>query len=210
MDQLIFIGVVLIVVLFSMICHEIMHGLTAYWLGDDTAKVNGRLSFNPLKHLDWFMSILLPIMLAITGGPIFGGAKPVPIDGRRLKWGEWGFAIVAVAGPLTNLVLAFISFLIWHFFGVGWSELGSLIIVQMVLVNLGFAVFNMLPIPPLDGSRVFYALAPDAVRGWMARIEQFGIILVFGLILIFGSVFSQVMVGAISGILGFFQWIVGA
>ena len=209
-QQLIFIGIILVIVLASMILHELVHGLVAYWLGDTTARDNGRLSLNPFKHLDWFMSVLLPLMLAITGGPIFGGAKPVPIDGRRLKWGEWGFALVAIAGPLTNLVLAFLAFLVWDFFGVGWSDWGTLIISQVVLVNLGFAVFNMLPIPPLDGSRILYALAPESVRRGMMRIEQFGIIVVLMMVLLFNNIFVQIMMGAINGILSLFQMMVGA
>lgn len=207
--DLIFVGIVLVIVLVSMILHELVHGAVAYWLGDMTAKNEGRLSLNPFKHLDWFMSVLLPLMLAITGGPIFGGAKPVPIDGRRLKWGEWGFALVAVAGPLTNIVIAFLAFLIWHFFGMGWGYWGIMIISQVVLINLGFAVFNMLPIPPLDGSRILYALAPESVRRVMMRMEQFGIVLVLLLVVLFNPIFVQVMRGAINGILGFFQLLVG-
>ena len=207
-QQLIYIGIVLVIVLASMILHELAHGLVAYWLGDTTAKDNGRLSLNPFKHLDWFMSVLLPLMLAISGGPIFGGAKPVPIDGRRLKWGDWGFALVAIAGPLTNILIAFIAFLVWHFFGLGWNEWGVLIISEVVLINLGFAVFNMLPIPPLDGSRVLYAIAPEFVKDFMLRIERFGIIVVLLLVVLFNNVFAQLMSGAIQGILSFFQMVV--
>lgn len=207
-QQLIYIGIVLVIVLASMILHELMHGLVAYWLGDTTAKDSGRLSLNPFKHLDWFMSVLLPMMLAITGAPIFGGAKPVPIDGRRLKWGEWGFALVAIAGPLTNFILAFLAFLVWHLLGAGWSDFGQYIALQVVMINLGFAIFNMFPIPPLDGSRVLYALAPDAVRRVMMRIEQFGIMVVLLIVILFNDVFSQLMMGAMQGILSFFQMVV--
>src|SRR5690606_3460046 len=85
-------------------------GFMAYWLGDDTAKHQGRLTLNPIKHIDPFMTILLPLFLAISGGPIFGGAKPVPFNPTRLRYDEWGVALVALAGPLTNLVIAFVSF----------------------------------------------------------------------------------------------------
>ena len=202
--------IVLGVVLVSMVIHEIMHGLVAHWLGDDTAKDNGRLSLNPFKHLDPIMSIAVPMLLALTGGPIFGGAKPVPIDTRRLKWGPWGMALVAIAGPITNFLLAFIGFLIGHFTGIIYvNGLAGDIASQFILINLGFCVFNLLPIPPLDGSRVLYAMMPNAVREIMEKIEQFGIIIVFGLILIFGAAFSQLMIGAIGSILRFFMWTVG-
>jgi Zn-dependent protease len=204
-QQLVYIGVVLVVVLGSMILHELMHGLVAYWLGDSTAKDNGRLSLNPLKHLDWFMSILLPLMLAISGGPIFGGAKPVPIDGRRLKGGEWGFALVGIAGPLTNLLIAFVGYAVWHYLGAGWTGIGEMIVMNVVWVNLGFAVFNMLPIPPLDGSRVLYALAPEFVRRVMMQMERWGIVIVLMLVVFFNQVFSGIMLGAIRGILGLFD-----
>ena len=100
----------------SMVLHELMHGLTAYWLGDDTAKVNGRLSLNPIKHIDPYLTIILPGLIILsnfflgTNMPIFGGAKPVPFNPNKVKGGEWGAALVAIAGPLTNLVLAFICF----------------------------------------------------------------------------------------------------
>ena len=202
--------VVLGVVLVSMILHELMHGATAYWLGDDTAKANGRLSLNPLKHLDPFMSVLLPMLLAISGGPIFGGAKPVPIDGRRLKWREWGMALVAIAGPVTNFLIALVAFLVGHFTGLLYTGgYGGLICARFVLVNLGFMVFNLIPIPPLDGSRVLYALAPESVQRVMMNMERYGIMIVLILVMVFGGVFTNIMQGAILGILRFFELIVG-
>ena len=101
--------IVLVVVLFSMVLHELAHGLVAYWLGDDTAKEDGRLTLNPLKHLDPVLSFLIPILMFFGGGPVFGGAKPVPVDSRNLKHGVWGMAMVAVAGPLTNFLIALIG-----------------------------------------------------------------------------------------------------
>ena len=100
------IGIVLGVILFSMTLHEAMHGFVAYFLGDDTAKLEGRLTLNPIKHIDPFLTILLPLMLAIVGAPIFGGAKPVPFNPNRVRYEEWGAAFVALAGPLTNFILA--------------------------------------------------------------------------------------------------------
>lgn len=200
------------VILVSMTLHELMHGFVAYKLGDDTAKIEGRLTLNPLKHLDLFYSVLLPLLLYICGGPIFGGAKPVPVNSRILKGKEWGMAAVALAGPLTNLLLAFVAFLVRFILIKNFNEVN--IIVDSVLnyfvsVNLGFAVFNMLPIPPLDGSRVLYAIAPDGVREFMAKIEVFGVWIVYGLILIFGSAFSGIMSAAINGIYSMFLKIIG-
>lgn len=202
--------VVLVVVLFSMMLHELMHGVVAYWLGDDTAKAQGRLTLNPLKHIDPFMSVLLPMLLAISGGPIFGGAKPVPINTRNLKFREWGFALVAIAGPFTNFILAFIGFLIGHFTGVIYYDVGfwSSFLSIFIMVNLGFCVFNILPIPPLDGSRVLYAIAPDFVRRVMESMERWGMFIVLGLVVLFGTALSGYMNWATSAILSFFEWIV--
>ena len=186
------------VVLFSMTLHEAMHGFMAYWLGDDTAKREGRLTLNPIKHIDPFLTILLPVMLAIIGGPIFGGAKPVPFRPDQVKGGDWGSALVALAGPLTNLLIAFVFYGVWVITGGAVTGIGSLVLVTMVTVNLGFFVFNMIPIPPLDGSRVIYALAPEFVRSGMRFIEQFGIIFVFILVLFAGSLLGAFM-GEVTG-----------
>ncbi|MDR3298040.1 MAG: site-2 protease family protein [Candidatus Nomurabacteria bacterium] len=203
--------IVLIVTTTSMVLHEFMHGLVAYWLGDDTAKANGRLTLNPLKHLDPFMSVLLPLLLAISGGPVFGGAKPVPIDTRNLKYKEWGFALVAIAGPVTNILLAFIGFLVGHFTGLFYNPVPfwSTFVQAWMFINMGFAIFNMIPIPPLDGSRVLYAIAPDFLRNIMAQMERWGIMIVLVLVMIFGTAFSSFMSGAMDAILKVFYWIVG-
>lgn len=203
--------IVFVIIIFSMVLHEMAHGYAAYFLGDTTAKDNGRLTLNPLKHLDPILSVALPLLMYISGGPIFGGAKPVPIDTRNLKGGAWGMALVGLAGPGMNFVLALISFLIGHFTGLLYSsDLVGLAFTEMVLANLGFMVFNLLPIPPLDGSRVLYAIAPDPVRDFMEKMEGgLGITVVFMLILIFGTAFSKITVGAISGILDFFYLLVG-
>lgn len=198
--------ITLAIILVSMTLHELMHGVTAYWLGDTTAKEDGRLTLNPLKHLDPIMSVALPLMLALMRAPIFGGAKPVPVDTRNLKGGVWGMALVALAGPLTNFVLALVAFLIF------WNTSGAVsdVALSAVSINLGFMVFNLFPIPPLDGSRIVYAIAPDKVRELMKNFEQYGLLIVYILLFIFGTAFSQVMLGAINGILKFFLLLVGA
>lgn len=200
------------VILVSMTLHELMHGFVAYKLGDDTAKLSGRLTLNPLKHLDPVYSVILPLVMFLLGGTVFGGAKPVPVNSSKLKGKEWGMALVAIAGPLTNIVLAFIAFMI-RFLLVGGlggiNEIVDLILSYSVMVNLGFAVFNILPIPPLDGSRVLYAIAPDGFRNVMNKMEMFGVWIVYGLIVVFGSAFSTIISGGVNGILQFFYWIVG-
>lgn len=200
-----------VIVLVSMIFHELAHGLVAYWLGDDTAKSEGRLTLNPTKHLDPFLSILLPLMMFISGGPVFGGAKPVPVNSRNLKHGVWGMALVAIAGPLTNFVLALVGFLIGYYTGAFMTGVGiwGEILADVVTINLGFGVFNLIPIPPLDGSRVLYAIAPDGVRNVMAQMERWGILVVMLLVVLAPGVISAIMGGAINGILEVFYWIVG-
>lgn len=166
--------IVFAIILVSMMLHELAHGFVAYLLGDDTAKTEGRLTLNPLKHLDPILSVIMPLLLFISGGPIFGGAKPVPVDSRNLRYGVWGMALVAIAGPLTNFLIAFVAFMVGMLTGVTVFDGGALmyyvgdfwglLLVNIVYVNLGFGVFNLIPIPPLDGSRILYALAPDQVR----------------------------------------------
>ncbi|MCD8561834.1 site-2 protease family protein [Candidatus Saccharibacteria bacterium] len=197
-DILLQLAIVLVVILFSMTLHEAMHAFVGYWLGDDTAKNEGRLTLNPFKHIDPFLTIILPLGLALLGGPIFGGAKPVPFRPDQVRGGDWGAALVALGGPLTNLVLAFIFFGVWALVGAPQTGLGAAFLLTAVSVNLGFFVFNMLPIPPLDGSRVLYALAPDFVRTGMRAIEQFGIVLVFILVLLAGPLLGAYMAGTIS------------
>ena len=205
-----YIGIVLVVILVSMTLHEAMHAFMGYWLGDDTAKREGRLTLNPIKHIDPFLTILLPLMLALVGGPIFGGAKPVPFNPARVKGEEWGAALVAAAGPLTNLLIAFIVFGtgvvtgIISDAGIVASTIG-LIVQTAIAVNLGFFVFNMLPIPPLDGSRVLYALAPEFVRRGMEAIERAGILVIFAIVLVASSALGSVMSASINAILQVFE-----
>jgi len=185
--------ITLLVILVSMTIHEAMHAFMGYFLGDQTAKAEGRLSLNPIRHIDPFLTILLPLVLLMLGAPVFGGAKPVPFNPHKVRFEEWGVALVAIVGPLTNLVLAF------TFFGIGVSlgfvdkfgfspSLIGVMLQTFVFVNLGFFAFNMIPIPPLDGSRVFYALAPDFVRGFMRQVEQYGLVIIMVLVMV-GSPF---------------------
>lgn len=204
------IAIALGVILFSMTLHEVMHGFIAYWLGDDTAKLQGRLTLNPIKHIDPFLTILLPVMLAlIPGAPIFGGAKPVPFNPERVRYDEWGAALVALGGPLTNFVLAFIFFGVYAVAQPDAGTLAAQILMTAVSVNLGFFIFNMIPVPPLDGSRVIYALAPDFVRRGMEVVEQYGLLFVFAFVLLASSVIGQFMVAGIGFFVNIFAAIFG-
>ncbi len=209
LDPILTIAIVIGVILVSMTLHEAMHAFVGYWLGDDTAKKEGRLTLNPLKHIDPFLTIILPVVLALLGGPIFGGAKPVPFRPDRVKGGDWGAALVALGGPLTNLFIAFIAFGIAALTGLvtpaGFAAtLPGMIIMTTISVNLGFFVFNMIPFPPLDGSRVLYALAPEFVRAGMRFIEQFGIFFVFALVLLASSALGTYLGAAVQFILDVF------
>lgn len=203
------IATVLGVIFFSMTLHEVMHGLVALKLGDRTALQHGRLTLNPLKHIDPFMTIVLPLVLTLLGGPVFGGAKPVPFNPYALRGGEWGAALVALAGPLTNLVLAFITFGVYVLTHASIGAYGQSLMITAIKVNLGFFAFNILPIPPLDGSRVLYAIAPDGIRGGMEAIERFGVMLVFALVLIASPFLSMYMQGMIGGLITVFSNIFG-
>lgn len=214
MEALLSVVITLGVILISMVLHELAHGFVAYKLGDDTAKTDGRLTLNPLKHLDPIMSIALPLLLLLSGGPVFGGAKPVPVNSHKLKHGAWGMALVAIAGPLTNILLAFLGFLLGYFTGAfslaGLGTLWGRVIGSFVMINLGFGIFNLIPIPPLDGSRVLYAISPDPVRGLLEKIEPFGMMIVLILVVAGGGLLTGVMMWGIDGLLEGFYWVVGA
>lgn len=172
------IAIYLVVVLVAVSIHESAHALTSYLLGDDTAKLQKRISLNPLNHIDPFMSVLLPVVLMMMKLPAFGGAKPVMVNSRKIKYGDYGMALVALAGPLSNFLLAFICFggvaLAVRFENIFWMELMML----SVRVNLGFMLFNLLPIPPLDGSRVLYALVSESAQEAMRNFERYGTVVI--------------------------------
>lgn len=170
----------LAVLLFSVIIHEIAHGYAALMQGDRTAEYEGRLTLNPLKHIDPVGTIILPALsLMLPGSFLFGWAKPVPFNPYNLRNQKWGEAIVAAAGPLSNIVLAVIFGLLLRFVfaadGVVDTPVATLCFI-ITLVNVTLAVFNLVPIPPLDGSKIISAVLPRAwmpIRRW---IEQFGFV----------------------------------
>jgi Zn-dependent protease len=169
---------VLVSIVIALSIHEAMHGYVAHWLGDRTAHEAGRLTLNPLVHIDAFTTVLLPMVLILSHLPPIFAAKPVPFNPARLKYDEFGAALVGAAGPLTNFVLAAVAALVLR----GWGADFNLGVVHAILifiqVNIGFFVFNLIPIPPLDGSRVLYAFAPEPVQRFMEQIEAMGFLVI--------------------------------
>jgi len=181
--------IALIILIFSAILHEVAHGLVADRLGDPTARLMGRLTLNPKSHIDPMMSIALPLLLLLSGSPvIFGAAKPVPVDPFNLKDGRKDMALVALAGPLTNILLAiFASLLIRSFLSISPSFFLSSFLYPLlsviVTLNLLLAIFNLLPIPPLDGSKVFSLILPEAEANAYLALGSIGMFILFFLLL---------------------------
>lgn len=178
--------------LISMTFHEAAHAVMGYWLGDDTAKREGRISLNPLAHIDPVFTILVPAaMLAMGLSPILA-AKPVPFNPHIVRFKEFGGALIALAGPITNILLAFVAAFIFARLDVRPGIFNDFMIL-FIQLNVSLAVFNLVPWPPLDGSRVLYALAPEPVQGIMRRIESFGISGLFIFIFVAYPVVSPVI-----------------
>lgn len=175
--------------------HEMMHALTAFWLGDTTASDHGRITLNPLAHIDPFTTILLPIVLVAFGLPPILAAKPVPFNPGMVKFEEFGAALVGIVGPLTNLVMAVISAFMLGMLQPDFGSLTRDFLLMFTQLNVALFVFNMLPIPPLDGSRLLYAFAPEPVQRVMAQIEQFGLIAILAILFLLGPTLLFPIIG---------------
>lgn len=177
MDTIIF---TILILILSVVAHEVAHGYAALWLGDTTAKYSGRLTLNPIKHLDPIGSVFLPLMLALLpGGFIFGWAKPVPYNPYNLKNRRWGEVIVAAAGPLTNFLIAFIFGLVIRFSSSGFlSNSFFELSLAIVVINIVLAIFNLMPIPPLDGSKILFGILPQRYSYIKDNLERAGFFLV--------------------------------
>ena len=194
-------------ILLAITLHEAAHGWVAWKLGDDTAYRQGRVSFNPLRHVDGMGTIILPALLVIARAPfLFGWAKPVPVNFNRLRSPRRDMVLVAAAGPVTNLGLAVISALLFHVVPALpetmqlWAARN---LSNSMVLNIVLAVFNMLPLPPLDGGRVAVGLLPDALARPLARLERHGFFIIIALIFVLPAV------GRYAGVdLNIFVWIV--
>jgi len=183
----------IVVLVFSAIIHEYMHGFMAQQLGDNTAKDAGRLTLNPLAHLDWFGSLLLPLIMVISNvGFVFGWAKPVPYNPNNLRDKKYGDAKVALAGPLGNLVIAIFFGLCLRFlpfYNLTFSGLLSII----VYINLALMIFNLVPIPPLDGSKILAAFLPYEMKQRYLGSERTGMILIILFVMLAGGLLMPVI-----------------
>ena len=183
--------------------HEFAHAWMGHYLGDTTAKDHGRLTINPIAHIDPLTTLALPLLLILVGSPVvFAAAKPVPFNPWAVRGGRWGAALVAVAGPFTNLFIAMFFAVCYNL--LPFSPTSALFFQWMIVINVGLFVFNMIPFPPLDGSRVLYAVAPAGLRDIMDKIERAGFVLLLAIMLLgyqYLGAFVAKMVMAIVGLL---------
>jgi Zn-dependent protease len=186
----------------AIVLHELSHGYVAYRLGDQTAKRAGRLTLNPLKHIDPFGTLLLPALLLLMSGgrAAFGYAKPVPVNPHNFENYRTGFFLTAVAGPVTNLLLALVSGLAFRF--VDESGILALLLLYFAQMNLVLMFFNLIPIPPLDGSRVIPLFLNDNGMRRYAQVEQYGFGILMIVLWVVPSVFNVDPIGA------YFEWTV--
>lgn len=179
------IALLIVCLLIAMTVHEAAHAFVGHKLGDDTAEREGRLSLNPLRHIDPLTTVLLPIVtLVLFHAPILA-AKPVPFNPARVKYDEFGAAMIAAAGPITNLLLAVVGAVILRGLP-SLQGIGLQFVEMFVVLNVALFVFNLVPIPPLDGSRVLYAFAPEPLQRLMEQLEPFGLYIIFALVLLGG------------------------
>ena len=185
MDILVYI----VILLFSVIIHEVMHGVAAEWFGDDTARREGRITLNPIPHIDPFASILLPAIMLISSGGTFalGAAKPVPVDFNNMRRPRLGMAVVSLAGPLSNLAIAILLALPVTFRVIEINEL----LAKAIFLNVVLAVFNLLPIPPLDGSKIIASFLPTNIMNTLLRFEQYGFLII--LVLLFTGILNTLL-----------------
>ena len=199
------IAIFVFILLFSVIFHEVAHGLMADKLGDPTARYAGRLTLNPIPHIDLFGSILLPAFLLLVHSPIiFGSAKPVPVDYRNLKNLKWDMILVSIVGPLTNFVLAVLAAAVYRLIP-NISDLGQYLLIQTITLNLVLCFFNLIPIPPLDGSKILASLFGFLDRGWMyafLSFERFGFLIL--ILFLYSGLLQKVVVPPLLFFLKFF------
>lgn len=200
---------VLVIVFFSVVCHEIAHGYVAYRLGDPTAWRMGRLTFNPLVHIDLFGTIILPGLLLLTGSRfLFAWAKPVPVNPQYFRDPKKGMMLVSIAGPATNLGIALALTALLHLTGGFIPKFLASALAWAALINIVLMVFNLIPIPPLDGSRIVARFLKGRTLWQYMRLERYGLFIVFGLLFlgVISSILQPVMYWAVK-ILNIYQFL---
>jgi Zn-dependent protease len=173
-----------VVLILSLSFHEAAHAWTADRLGDPTARHLGRLTLNPLAHIDWIGTVLFPLIAMFSGLPLIGWAKPVPVSWANLKSPRRDFAVVALAGPVSNLILALAGSLVLRLMVAGGQDglsLGMMFVTNFIRLNVLLAVFNLIPVPPLDGGNVLMGIVPEAVARLIDRLRPFGILIIYAL-----------------------------
>ncbi len=209
MEQVILIAFYLVTLIYSIIFHEVSHGVAALWLGDKTAKYAGRLSLEPIRHIDLMGSIVLPIIMILMTGFAFGWAKPVPYNPHNLRWHKWGSVMVAFAGPITNFILALLAAIgasminipivqkntiVNHLMGANWDSLVPVVVgsplaimytifAMIIFWNVLLGAFNLMPIPPLDGSKLIFTVFRVKPQIQMF-LERWGFFLILALLMI--------------------------
>lgn len=177
---------VLVILIVSLSVHEAAHAWSADKLGDPTARMLGRITLNPLAHIDWIGTVLFPIIALTTGAPLLGWAKPVPVNFHNLKAPRRDFAIIAAAGPISNLLQAVVFAIVLFLLG-GYSATHESLLAEVVrlglVINVSLAVFNMIPVPPLDGGNVLAGLAPEGIARGIDQLRPYGILILYALLL---------------------------
>lgn len=193
--------ITLTILIISIVAHEVAHGVAALWQGDPTAKYAGRLTLNPIPHIDMVGSIIVPFLCVISGsGILFGWAKPVPINPYNFRNQRWGEALVAGAGPMINIIFAliFAGLIRIYDFGANFTELA----IGIIVINVVLAMFNLIPIPPLDGSKILFSIIPQKYYRFKTWVEQKGFIISLIVVLVAWQFIVPVVMWVVKGLIG--------